>query len=453
MRLMCGISAWLGDNASQRVYEILLEIQHRGHDAAGIAFLKDGSLRVSGGPGFVWNAIDSSKLDEETRIAIGHVRYSTSGSYSGIYQPVPGSKGKVVIAFNGNIINFKQVAKVVIGKDNYDWDAKALADVLERLYEEFGNLADAMREVSYILEGSYSLVAISHRGEILVARDPRGIRPLAYFLGDKRLAVSSETAGLSALGLVWSELERGQLIYCQEPGSCSKEPLGPVLEPAHCAFEYVYFLRPDSYFEGVNAHEARKKMGAKLAEKDYVDADVVAPVPDSGRSAAIGYAIRRGIPLDEVIYRNRFSGRAFISAPSIRRRVLLKKFQVMKESVRGKRIVLVDDSIVRGDTSRHLVGLLKGAGAKEVHLRSAAPPIVSPCFFGIDMPTRRELIAYSRSVEEVRKYIGADSLIYNTVKDLEESIGRPLCLGCFTSVYPIKVKIDELEVLFSKGRR
>ncbi len=450
---MCGISAWFGKNACERVYEILLEIQHRGHDAAGIAFLENGGLKVVGGNGFVWNAIDISKLSSHSHLAIGHVRYSTSGSYGGAYQPVLGSKKIIALAFNGNIINFNEAANLVLGKKSYLWDAKAFVDILEKLYMEHGNLADAMKEASYILEGSYSLVAVSSKGEIIVARDPRGIRPLAYSLGEEFLAVASETAALSTIGLEWKELGRGQLIYCQEPGSCSKESLGRVLKPAYCAFEYIYFLRPDSFFEGVNAHEARKRMGAKLAEKDYVEADLVAPVPDSGRSAAIGYAIRRGMPLDEVIYRNRFSGRAFISAPSIRRKVLLKKFQVIKESVRGKRIILVDDSIVRGDTSRHLVKLLREAGAKEIHLRSAAPPIISPCFFGIDMPTRRELIAYSRSIEEIRKYIGVDTLIYNTVKDIEESVGRPLCLGCFTSIYPIKVRIDKLELLFSKGRR
>jgi len=450
---MCGISAWFGENASERVYEILLEIQHRGHDAAGIASLESGSLKVVGGSGFIWKAINITKLSPHSHLAIGHVRYSTSGSYGGAYQPVLGSKKIVALAFNGNIINFNEAANLILGKRSYLWDAKAFVDILEKLYVEHGNLADAMKEASLILEGSYSLVAISSKGEIVVARDPRGIRPLAYSLGEGFLAVASETAALSTIGLEWKELERGQLIYCQEPGSCSKEPLGRVLKPAHCAFEYIYFLRPDSFFEGVNAHEVRKRMGAKLAEKDYVEADLVAPVPDSGRSAAIGYAIRRGMPLDEVIYRNRFSGRAFISAPSIRRRVLLKKFQIIKEGVKGKRIILVDDSIVRGDTSRHLVKLLKEAGAKEIHLRSAAPPIISPCFFGIDMPTRKELIAYSRSIEEIRKYIGADTLIYNTVKDIEESVGKPLCLGCFTSIYPIKVRVDRLELLFSKGRR
>ncbi len=450
---MCGISAWFGENASEMTYEILLEIQHRGHDAAGIAFLRNGKLKIAGGSGFVWNAINPSKLDNKARLAIGHVRYSTSGSYAGIYQPVVGRNKKIILAFNGNIINFREAATIFLGKKNYVWDAKAFVDILEELYEEHGNLADAIRDISSILKGSYSLVAISSRGEILVARDPRGIRPLAYSLGDEYLAVSSETAGLSALGLGWKELERNNLIYCQELGSCSKEILGKTLDPAYCAFEYIYFLRPDSFFEGINAHEARKRMGSKLAEKDYVEADLVAPVPDSGRSAAIGYAIRRGLPLDEVIYRNRFSGRAFISAPTIRRKVLLKKFQVMKESVRDRKIILVDDSIVRGDTSRHLVRLLRNAGAKEVHLRSAAPPIVSPCFFGIDMPTREELIAYSKSIEEIRRYIGADTLIYNTVKDIKDSVGKPLCLGCFTSLYPIKIRVDMLEVLFSRGRR
>ncbi|MCE4607732.1 MAG: amidophosphoribosyltransferase [Caldisphaeraceae archaeon] len=454
---MCGISAWFGENASEMVYSILLEIQHRGHDAAGISFAKGGRLEVFGGSGFLWNAIDPLELDRSATLAIGHVRYSTSWSYAGAYQPVAGSGKKVAIAFNGNIVNFREASRKVIGRRGYAWDAKAFADILEKLYEEYGNLADAMKEASTVVEGSYSLVAISSKGEILVARDPRGMRPLAYSLDEKHLGVSSETAALSALGLGWRELERGSMIYCQQLGSCSKETLGSSYEPAPCAFEYIYFLRPDSFFEGVNAHEARKRMGAKLAEKDGVEADLVAPVPDSGRSAAIGYAIRRNLPFDEVIYRNRFSGRAFISPPSLRREVLLKKFQAMRESINNRKVVLVDDSIVRGDTSRHLVRLLKSAGAKEVHLRSAAPPIVSPCFFGIDMPTREELVASSRRVEDVRRYVGADTIIYNTVDDIKEAIGRPvgisLCLACFTSTYPIKVDIEALGTLFSRGRR
>jgi amidophosphoribosyltransferase len=272
-------------------------------------------------------------------------------------------------------------------------------------------------------------------------------------LGDGYVAVASETAALSTLGLEWRELERGGMIYCSSPRGCYKDGLGRVLEARPCAFEYIYFLRPDSFFEGVNAHEARKRMGERLAEKDFVEADLVSPVPDSGRSAAIGYALRRGMPFDEIVYRNRFSGRAFISAPTIRRKVLLRKFQVISNGVKGKRVILVDDSIVRGDTSRHLVRLLKASGIREVHLRSAAPPIVSPCFFGIDMPTRKELVAYGRSIEDIREYIGADTLMYNTVKDIELSVGRPLCLGCFTSRYPVDIDLERLETLFSAGRR
>ncbi len=450
---MCGISAWLGDDAVNLTYQLLLEIQHRGHDSAGISYLLNGRFVRVGGPGFVWKAIDFSKLDERAPLALGHVRYSTSGLYGELYQPVIGRRGLIALAFNGNIINYKEIGKEIVGSNKYDWDAKALVDVVEEIYLDEGNLADAIREASTIIKGSFSIVASSVKGELVASRDPRGIRPLAYSIGDRYFAVASETAALSTLGLEWKELRRGEIIYCNEPGSCEKTGLRGVLEPMPCAFEFIYFLRPDSYFEGVNAHEARKRMGEKLAEKDFVKADVVSPVPDSGRSAAIGYAMKSGLPFDEIIYRNRFSGRAFISAPSIRRKVLLKKFHVISNNVRGKRIILVDDSIVRGDTSRHIVSLLRKAGAKEVHIRSAAPPIRYPCFFGIDMPTRKELVAHNRSIEEIRKYIGADTLIYNTVKDLEASVGMSLCLGCFTALYPISVNINDLEILFSVGRR
>ena len=450
---MCGIAAWKGAKAALNVYELLLELQHRGHDSAGIAALIDGRIVVSGGPGSVLEAIRVNPSITGSSLAIGHVRYSTSGGYETLYQPVGGRESVVYLAFNGNIVNYREAAAEVLGRHSYTWDARALADIVEYLYLNEGGLAEALKEASRILEGAYSLVAVTTRGELAAARDPRGIRPLAYHASDTLLAVASETAALRALGLEPVELGAGEILYCDPSGSCAIEYM-PVRRPlALCAFEFIYFLRPDSTFGGRSAHEARKRMGERLADKDSVPADVVVPVPDSGRSAAIGYATRRGLRLDEAIFRSRYSRRVFISAPSVRAQRLMRKFQVLPGIVRGNSVVVVDDSIVRGDTSRRIIALLRGAGAREVHFRSSAPPVAYPCFLGIDMPTRRELIAWGRSVEDVRRAIGADTLVYNSPEDIEWAVGLPLCMGCFTSNYPLRLDVEVLERVFGEGRR
>jgi len=268
------------------------------------------------------------------------------------------------------------------------------------------------------------------------------------------VAVASETAALESLGLDWVELPRSHVLYCPEPHGCILERLAPPREAMPCAFEFIYFLRPDSVFEGVVAHRARVRMGEKLAEKDSVDVDMVVPVPGSGRSAALGYARARGLPLEEAIYRNRFTGRAFISAPSLRAERLKAKYNVVRGVVESKRIALVDDSIVRGETSRHLVALLKAAGAREVHVRSAAPPVRYPCFYGIDIPSRSELIASRlQSFESIAEALGADSVLYNSPRDIVEAVGMKLCMGCFTGSYPHVFPLDVMEERFTLGRR
>ena len=451
---MCGVAAWLGEGAYGAVYRLLLGLQHRGHDAAGVVAAAAPGLRRLGGRGLVFQALPASgEAFGDSRLVLGHVRYSTSGGYGDAYQPLVSRDGGVAAAFNGNIVNYVEAARELLGYTP-SWDAEALVEILSLLLRETGSLADALREAATILRGAYSVVAATPGGELAAARDPRGIRPLAYSLGEGYAAVASETGALQALGLPWRELPAGGLLHCPGgPGSCYLDRLAAPEEPLPCAFEYVYFLRPDSVFEGVVAHEARKRMGALLARMDSVEADLVAPVPDSGRSAALGYAEERGLPLDEVIYLNRFVGRAFIADPSVRRARLGMKYSVIPGSVDGKRVVLVDDSIVRGDTARRLVSMLRAAGAREVHLRSAAPPVVSPCFFGVDIPTRSELVAHGRSQEEVASIVGADSVLYNTVANLEKAVGRRLCMGCFTAVYPMPLDVAFLEQVFGYSRR
>ena len=455
---MCGVAGWLGPGGYGSVYRLLLEQQHRGHDAAGAAWPREGRVEAIGGPGLVFQALPGSAPAPEGAPVIGHVRYSTSGGYQGS-QPVTGPRGLVAVAFNGNIVNFREAVAEVAGAgaaSSVSWDAEALALVVEELLAGHGSLADAVREAAGLLVGAYSLVAVSARGELVAARDPLGVRPLAYSLGDGYAAVASETGALNAMGLAARELAAGGMLYCPEPRpeGCSLERLAPAApEPLPCAFEYIYLLRPDSVFEGVNAHAARRRMGALLARMDPLEPDVVAPVPDSGRSAALGYAEEKGARLEEVLYVNRFAGRAFISSPGERARRLSMKYSLIPGTVEGRRVALVDDSIVRGDTGRRLSSLIRSGGAREVHLRSAAPPVVSPCFFGVDIPTRRELIAYGRRADEIARILGFDSVLYNTVRNLEAAVGRRLCMGCFTGIYPYRLDVDSLEEVFGYSRR
>jgi len=434
---------------------MLLGLQHRGHDAAGIAALHGGHIHVTGGKGLVAEALGSASPPKAAGLAIGHVRYSTSGGYEE-YQPVPSPRGKLVIAYNGNIVNYVEAYRELLGGEPPQWDAAAVAAILERLYLEEGSLVDAVRAAGRLLRGAYSLVAATSSGELLAARDPAGIRPLAYSLGDGYVAVASESGVLSSMGLQWHELGAGTLLYCHgETRDCSVEFFAPTTGPYPCAFEYIYLMRPDSVFEGIPVHSARRRMGELLAARDDVDADLVVAVPDSGRSAAIGYASARGLPLDEAIYVNRFAGRSFIANPFIRSRIVEAKYSVVPGVVENKRVVAVDDSIVRGSTVRRIVRLLRAAGAREVHFRSAAPPVIAPCFFGVDIPTRSELIAHGRSVEEIAGATGADTVLYGTLGDLQRATGLPrLCMGCFTGDYPLKpLEPEFLESRFSRGRR
>ncbi len=435
---MCGIAGFLGPGAPRVVYELLLELQHRGHEAAGIAYLLGSRFALEGGKGLVYEAIGVHRLPASAGLAVGHVRYSTSGPYGRLYQPLIVDAGGVylAVAFNGNIVNYRSVAREHLGGLRLDWDAWVLAALLARLYGEEGSLADATRRLYEVLRGSFALVAASSRGELLAARDPHGIRPLAYSLGDGYAAVASETAALEALGFKPRELGRSMMLYCDPSGHCSVEQAAPPAEQKTCIFEYIYFARPDSVIDGVEVYRARVEMGRRLARIDDVTPDIVAPVPDSGRAAASGYALEKGRPLLEVLYPSRFRGRAFILPPGVRVERVAKKYGILRSAVRGSRIALVDDSIVRGSTASRIVALLRRNGAREIHFRSASPPIVCPCMLGIDFPRPSELVARGRSVEEIRRIIGSDTLLYNTVENVRAAVGIGVCDACFTCRYP-----------------
>jgi amidophosphoribosyltransferase len=258
--------------------------------------------------------------------------------------------------------------------------------------------------------------------------------------------VASETAALEDLGLGWREVEPNRILLMEDGTVTKEEELDVPSRRAYCAFEYIYFERPESYFNSINVHEARKRMGIELAREKPVDADVVIPVPDSGRSAAIGFSRESKILFDEALVKNRYVGRSFIMPPGMREKIAIKKYGVVREVVEGKRVVVVDDSIIRGTTMKRIVKLLREKGAKEVHVRSASPPVRAPCYMGIDFPDPSELIAWRKTEEELAKMWGADSVGYLSVEGLVRAIGTDeLCLACFTNQYPIKITNEDVE--------
>lgn len=456
---MCGIAAYYGPNAPLYVYKLLLELQHRGQESVGISWVKGDDLVTIVRPGHVLSAINPSEVTEiDSRAAIGHVRYSTTGEYldgAGAQPIAIGSdRYRVSIAFNGNIINYRELSIKYLGKKALS-DSEVLAGLIWRFYKEFNDLVDAIKYVASLVKGSFSLVALSSEPRIIIARDTYGFKPLAYSYGDGIFVAASETAAIEGVGFdSWYEVMPGDIISYDGRSVEATRITPNVGVFAPCVFEYIYFSRPDSVFNGVQIHEARVRMGMYVGSMDSIDADVVIPVPDSGRSAALGYSEASKIRLDEGLMRNRYVGRGFIMPPKLRGFTSEIKYGVIKSTVSGKRVVVVDDSLIRGTTIRRIIALLRRKGAKEVHVRIASPPIKYPCFMGIDFPTRRELIAARvEDVNTIAKLINADSLLYNTVEGLKWATRLPsMCLACLIGRYPIEgIDIEYLEKVFSRG--
>ncbi len=428
---MCGIAA----GEVNEVYLLLEALQHRGQEGAGIVWISDGKLVGS----YTHGLIRDLKL-EGKGLAIGHVRYSTSGSGREL-QPV--IQGPIAVAFNGNIINYKEL------EPSSQWDGEALAKAIAQAYRNTGDLLKALKEVLPKVKGSYSLVVLSSKGEIAVARDPYGFKPLA--IGEGRVA--SESAALELLGVTWQEVKPNRiLVFKNDRIEVEEVIVENHVRKAFCVFEYIYMMRPDSVFNSIEVHKARVRMGEELAKEAPAEADVVIPVPDSGRSAALGYSRASGIPFDEGLVKNRYLGRSFIMPPGVRERIARFKYGVVKSVVENKRVVVVDDSIIRGTTMKRIVSLLRKYGAKEVHVRVASPKVVMPCFMGIDFPTSSELIASKQNFE---REIGADSLAYLSVEGLLRALGlsrEVTCLSCFTGLYPFKIRKEEVREIV-KSRR
>ncbi|ACO47157.1 amidophosphoribosyltransferase [Deinococcus deserti] len=429
--------AWL-------TYLGMFALQHRGQEAAGMCVSDGDKFHVEKDLGLVTQVFDERRLDSvrlpNARVSIGHVRYSTTGSNLRFNsQPLTTrtNKGILGLAHNGNFVNALEVRTEMLHEGALfatTNDSEVMLNLIAR--ESQMDLVAATAAAMKRLRGGYACVLMSRTG-LIGFRDPHGVRPLVIGQReDGAWALASEPCALYAVGArLIRDVQPGELVYFDRDGlhSLMVEPR----QPTPCSFEWIYFARSDSKIDGVDTHESRIRMGMQLAREKPVDADVVVPVPDSGMGAAIGYARESGIPFDYGLYKNPYAGRTFI-APSQEARELKVKMKLSPTSaVRGKRVVLIDDSIVRGTTSRQIVNLLREAGATEVHFRVSSPPITHPCFYGIDTAARKELVASTHSVEEIRELIGADTLAFISEPGLRQAIGgQGMCGACFTGHYP-----------------
>jgi amidophosphoribosyltransferase len=462
----CGVVAIHGHpEAANLAYLGLYALQHRGQESAGIASSDGRDIHCYKSMGHVADIFTPAVISGlPGELAIGHTRYSTAGDTALLNaQPfsVACNKGKVAVAHNGNITNAGELRRE-LERDGSIFQASSDTEVILHLVARSRErtLAGALREALLQLEGAFSLVFLA-QDRIIVARDPHGFRPLALGqmeLSRKRICYvfASETCAFDLINAVYlNDVQPGEMVIIG-PEGMTRERYTPPREPAQCVFEHVYFSRPDSIVFGRAVQESRENLGRLLARQHPTIADVVVPVPDSGVAAAIGYAEEAGIPFRQALMRNHYVGRTFIEpSQAIRDFGVKLKLNPVRHLLEGKRVVLVDDSIVRGTTSRKIVRMVRHAGAREVHLRISCPPTVSPCFYGVDTPSESELIAANNTVEEIRRFCEADSLGYLSLGGLREAVAdhdAQYCYACYTGNYPTElVNIDELRM--SKGRR
>ncbi|MBU6496091.1 MAG: amidophosphoribosyltransferase [Acidobacteria bacterium] len=455
----CGVVGVVvpGRHATHLCYDALYALQHRGQESAGMASAHDGQITVVKDNGLVSHVFTDATLRALIGSeAIGHTRYSTSGSANWTAaQPVFRSTPDATFALghNGNLTNTHALAeRAGIRVTSMLSDSDLVAELVARAVVEGVSLEDALVDVVRGVDGAYSMVVLNQSGTLFALRDPHGFRPLCLgYFGTKDeptgWMVASETPALDVVGATFlRDVEPGEMIVVTPEGYRSRR----IVEPEQtrqglCIFEFVYFARPDAYLMGRQVHSTRRRMGELLAQQSSVDADVVMGVPDSGVPAAEGFAKASGIPFGYGLVKNRYIGRTFISpdqnarAASVRR-----KLNPLREAIEGQRLVVVDDSIVRGTTTRALVQMLKDAGAREVHLRVSSPPFQWPCFFGIDTPTRDDLLAAHHTVSEMNEFIGSDSLEFLTLENLRRAIGvqDECCDACLTGHYPAPVPVE-----------
>ena len=449
-----------GGDVASTIYYGLFALQHRGQESCGIAVSDTkgpkGKVLSSKGMGLVNEVFDSEKLEKlKGNIGVGHVRYSTAGASNGQnVQPLVLNyvKGILMLAHNGNLVNAPELRKELeytgaIFQTTIDSEVIAYHIARERL--KTGTVEEAVKNAMKKLKGAYSLVISSPR-KLIGARDPFGFRPLVIGKRDNSYLLASETCALDAVGATFvRDVKPGEIVMLDKNGITSDESLCTV-KPARCIFEYIYFARTDSTIDGVNVYHSRILAGKALAESYPVEADLVVGVPDSGLVAAKGYSEQSGIPYGMAFHKNSYVGRTFIKPKQSDRESSVKiKLNVIPEVVKGKRIVMVDDSIVRGTTCANIIKMLKKAGATEVHVRISSPPFLHPCYFGTDVPSNEQLIAHSHTPEQIRDMIGADSLGYMEIEKLKNMVGDlHFCDACFTGNYPMEVPGEDISQAF-----
>jgi len=442
----CGLfGVWApGEDVARLTFFGLFALQHRGQESAGMAVADGHRIEVFRELGLVSQVFSESVLSSlQGHVCVGHTRYSTTGSTTWENaQPTFKTNGHrgLAIAHNGNLVNTGDLARRTGRQGRSTTDTNLVAELLSRHLDD--GLEDAAVRVLPQLEGAYSFLLCDER-TLFAARDPHGIRPLAIgrLPGDAGWCVASETCALDVVGATYiREVQPGELVVIDHEGVRSRR-FEELATPKLCLFEFVYLSRPDSRMYGRSLHEARREMGRRLAREAPAQADLVIPIPDTAQSAAQGYAEESGIPYGDGLMKNRYIGRTFIEpTPSLRARGVRLKLNPLPDAISGKRLAVVDDSIVRGTTTRQIVQTLRNAGAREIHLRIVSPPIKWPCFYGIDMSTRDELVAAHADVEGVRELVGADSLAHLSLGSLvasTESSRGSFCRACFDGTYPI----------------
>ena len=454
---MCGVfGVYAPDRDVARLtYFGLFALQHRGQESAGIAVAEQGRLTALRDLGLVTQVFNEQKLHGlQGQVAIGHTRYSTTGSSQwSNAQPLVqhGRTRTVALGHNGNLVNAGAL-RAELRAAGVTLRATSDSEVVAALIaNDEAPLEQAVANTMARLDGAYSIVALSE-GRLVAFRDPHGFRPLVLGRIHDDWVVASETCALDLVGAAFvREVERGEAVLADGDGLHTVQAVEPASAGALCIFEFFYLARPDTSLSGIEVHGARVRMGERLAQEAPADADLVLPIPDSGTPAAIGFSRALGIPFSEGLIKNRYVGRTFIQPDQeLRRQGIRLKFNPLAE-VAGKRLVVVDDSIVRGNTTREIVQMLFDAGAAEVHVRISSPPVIGQCFYGIDLADPAELVASAKSVEEVRDYIGATSLAYLSHDALVESTRRPeseLCRACLTREYPTAVPVEHAKMRF-----
>jgi amidophosphoribosyltransferase len=455
----CGVAAIYGHpEASKLAYLALYQLQHRGQESAGISTSDGELIHTKKSMGHVAEIFTNPVLaDLPGSLAIGHTRYSTAGdTVERNAQPfsVHCNKGRIAVAHNGNITNAAELRAELEARGSI-FQASSDTEVILHLvaYSRERTLAGALRDALLQLEGAFSLVFLA-QDRIIVARDPQGFRPLAMgqleFSGGAPAHVfASETCAFDLLNAVYlNDVQPGEMVIVG-PEGVTRERYAPQRPLSQCVFEHVYFSRPDSIVFGRPVQVSRETMGEMLARESPADADIVVPVPDSGNAAALGYSSESGLPFRQALIRNHYVGRTFIEPTQAIRDFGVKlKLNPVRSLLEGKSVVLVDDSIVRGTTSRKIVRMVRHAGAREVHVRISCPPTISPCFYGVDTPNKSELIAANSTIEEIRRFIEADSLAYLSMDALRQSVADDrgeYCYACYTGNYPTDfVNIEQL---------